>query len=184
VGIEYDDDDTGADIVGYSDPDEDALLRDEPSVKPGSLLAQIAKAASAYVAKPTRLEVPTVPGLFAEYSTALETRQLDRLRRAAERYPEKPLRTFRFNLLLLAHYNTGFWVNGEQMLDGSGDPATFRSRELWEQFGGAVGDAASAVYEMYGKSDFAVVQAANALMSDAGIDADPAREAGDRPDPS
>lgn len=175
----YDDDDTGADIIpedtGFAEEEAAALLGEDNGIKPGSLLASVAKRAASYVAKPTRIEVPAVPGLFAEFSTALETRQLNRIRAASERYPEKPLRLFRFNLLLLGHYNVGLYLNNERLLDGNGQPVTFRSRELWEQFDN-VTDMAGAVHAMYGFNDFAVTQAANALMSDAGLDEDLARQ--------
>jgi len=166
--IAYDDDDAGMD-TGYSEEEERALLGEDAGVKPGSLLASVARKASEFSAKPTRIEVPAVAGLFAEYSTTLESRQLNRLQITANKYPDRSVRQFRFNLLLLAHYNIGLYINGEQVEDGNGHPATFRSRELWEQFED-VNDSASAVYAMFGHNDFAVVQAANALMTDAGLD--------------
>lgn len=177
--ISYDDEDAGADHIdtGYNDDDEQAaLLGKDSGVKPGSLLATVAKRAAEFTAKPTRIEIPAVPGLFAEYATTLETRQLNRLQQSAQRYPDRSLRAFRFNLLMLAHYNTGLYLNGEQLLDGTGAPVTFRSKELWEQWGGAVGSAADAVHQMFGHNDFAVTQACNALMTDAGIDAELTRQ--------
>jgi hypothetical protein len=178
--VAYDDDDAGGGPVldtGYdSDADIEAvLLGDDNQVKPGSLLASVARKAATFVAKPTRIEIPAVPGLFAEYATTLETRQLARLRAAADRHPDKNARQFRFNLLLLAHYNTGLYLNGEPLTDGDGALSTFRSRELWEQFDN-VKDSAAAVYEMFGKSDFAVIQAASGLMTDAGIDTELTRQ--------
>jgi hypothetical protein len=172
--IAYDDDDAD---TGYADEAdvEQTLLGEDNGVKPGSLLAVVARKAANYVAKPTRIEIPAVPGLFAEYATTLETRQIARLRVAADRHPDKNARQFRFNLLLLAQYNTGFYLNGEQLTDGDGQVTTFRSRELWEQFGD-VADSAAAVYEMFGRNDFAVIQAAGALMTDAGIDTELSRQ--------
>jgi len=174
--VAYDDDDAGD--TGYADESdlESVLLGDDNNVKPGSLLASVARKAATYVAKPTRIEVPAVAGLFAEYATTLETRQIARLRAAADRHPDKNARAFRFNLLLLAHYNTGLYLNGEPITDGDGSLSTFRSRELWEQFGDTVQDSAAAVYEMFGKNDFAVIQAASALMTDAGIDTELSRQ--------
>jgi len=171
--IKYDDDDAGD--TGYSDSAEEALLGTDNGIKPGSLLASVARKAAEFVAKPTRIEIPSVPGLFAEYATSLETRQLARLRAAADRHPDKNARTFRWNLLMLAHYNTGLYLHGERLEDTDGEPSTFRSRELWEQFGD-VNDSAACVYEMFGRQDFAVAAATNMLLTDAGLETELVRQ--------
>lgn len=176
--IVYNDDDAGGSDT-YTDPDE---LFEAPAgeAKPGSLLAKITRSAQEFVSKPTRLSVPSVAGLFVEYSTALDTRTMNRLRVAADKHPDKPLRPFRFNLLLLAQFCTGMYADGEAVLDSTGEPVTFRTREFWEQFGTGddgepvVRDAAGAVSALY-RRDFDVVATVNALMADAGMDEEPGR---------
>lgn len=132
--------------------------------------------------KPLRVRVPERRGNWMlELTVDIDDRVFARFQKLADRKGTKRSRGEAIDLadvseaklsaLLLGHYCAGIYRGGRQLLDGDGDPMTFKSREWHELVGVNPGDptpAATAAVKMYGGDDGLLVQAGRALMRKSG----------------
>lgn len=78
--------------------------------------------------------VPKRPGVSVQFNTAIDADRVDIWRKRSEKGKgrNREFDGMKFSLIVIANQCTGFFINGEEVLDGDGEPVTFRSPVIRE----------------------------------------------------